>query len=177
MVDIVLPEPVYQAANQSKALQIGNGPWDEIVELVYNPNPADPSLELVKVIELMNAVKGERWAKFLFLEQLLPMLESLPAEAWEIAKSQMSAIMIVNPADFLTKVHCPVLAIFGEQDTSVPVQRSIALYNRYLKEAGNENVTIKVFPNADHSIHINADFAPGYFETINNWLFNTVSQI
>ena len=172
MVDIVLPEPAYQTSSQAEAMRLADGPWNEIMELVYSPNPTDPSLELAKVIEVMNAIKKERWAKFLELEQILPILESVPPEAWEIAKSQLSAIMNVNSANLLTKVHCPVLAIFGERDTCVPVQRSIVLYKRYLKEAGNENVTIKVFPNADHHMHVNGDFAPGYFETINNWLFN-----
>ena len=97
-------------------------------------------------------------------------LESLPPQAWELAKSQMSALMIVNPADFLTKVHSPVLALFGERDTFIPVHKSIILYKRFLKAAGNENVTIRIFPDADHGIQVNGEFAPGYFETMNNWL-------
>ncbi|MCK4901017.1 MAG: prolyl oligopeptidase family serine peptidase [Anaerolineales bacterium] len=113
------------------------------------------------------------WTEFLHLEQqVLPMFESLPPEAWEGAKAQMRAVMDVNPADFLTKVHCPVLAIFGEADTSVPVDKSVALYKQYLSEAGNEAVTIKVFPKAGHTIKVDDEYASGYFETINTWLAN-----
>ena len=170
MVDIVLLEPIYQTSNQAEAERLGDGPWVEIMELICSPNPVDPELELVRTIEVMNRIKDERWAKFLHLGQLLPMLESLPPEAWGSAKAQLRALMNVNPADYLTKVHCPVLAIFGERDTSLPVQKSIDHYERYLEEAGNENVTIELFPDADHAIHVNGDFAPGYFETINSWL-------
>ncbi len=170
MADIVLAEPVYQTTNQSDAKRLGTGPWDEVMELVYGRFPIDPIIEYRKVIKLLNAIKDEPWTKFLHLEQVLPMFEGLPPEAWEMAKTQMRAVINVNPADFLTKVRCPVLAIFGEKDTSVPVQKSIALYKKYLQEAGNEDVTIELFPDADHGIQVNNDFAPGYFETINNWL-------
>lgn len=93
-------------------------------------------------------------------------------EAWEIAKSQIRAVMDINPADYLTKVHCPVLAIFGEADTSVPVDKSVALYKQYLGEAGNKTVTIEVFPKANHTIHVGKEFAPDYFELMINWLKN-----
>jgi len=78
--------------------------------------------------------------------------------------------MVVDPGDFLTKVHCPVLAIFAEKDTSIPVNKSIAIYKEYLHEAGNEDVTIELFPDADHTIQIDGDFAPGCYETVNSWL-------
>ena len=87
-----------------------------------------------------------------------------------MAKSQMRAIMEVNPAQFLSKVRCPVLAIFGEADTSIPVNKSVALYEKYLQEAGNEDVTIERFPDADHTIQVDGEFAPGYFKAINSWL-------
>ncbi|MCP4415030.1 MAG: GNAT family N-acetyltransferase [Chloroflexi bacterium] len=170
MADIVLVESVYQIANQSEAKRLGAGPWDEVVGLVYGRSPIDPIIEYRKVIKLLNTIKDKPWTKFLYLEQVLPMFEGLPPEAWEMAKGQMRAVMNVNPADFLTKVRCPVLAIFGEKDRSVPVEKSIALYKKYLQEAGNKDVTIELFPDADHVIQVNDDFAPGYFEIINNWL-------
>ncbi len=170
MADIVLIEPAFQEVNQSEARRLGNGPWSDVVELAYSPSPVDPGVELGKVIELMNAIKDERWTKALYLDQMLPMFESLPPQAWGMAKGQMRAVMDVNPADFLTKVHCPVLAIFGADDTSVPVDKSVALYKQYLGEAGNEAVTIKVFPNASHTIRVGEAYAPGYFELMLGWL-------
>jgi len=176
MVDIVLVEPKYKTINQSETMRLGDHPWNGILNLVYGSDPVDPIFEFAKVIEALNAVKDERWTKFLHLDQVLPMFESLPPQAWEMAKGQMMAVLDVNPADFLTKVHCPILAIFGEADTSVPVEKSVALYKKYLYEAGNEAITIKVFPNASHAIKVDNEYAPGYFETINNWLRMRMDQ-
>ena len=170
MVDIVLTEPVYAALNQSEAERLGFGPWDQIMALVYDSDSVDPTVEFERVLNMFRAAKAERWTEFLHLDQVLPMLESLPPQAWEMVKGQMRAVLEVNPADFLSKVHCPVLAIFGEADTSIPVEKSVSLYKKYLGEAGNEAVTIKVFPQASHTIQIDDAFAPGYFETINKWL-------
>jgi dienelactone hydrolase len=170
MVDIVLEEPVYQMANQSDAMLLGAGLWDELLEMLYGDHPRDPIIEYGMVIELFNAVKDEPWTEFLYLDRLLSMFESLPPKAWETAKSHMRAMMVVDPGDFLTKVRCPVLAIFGEKDTQIPVNKSIALYKAYLQEAGNEDVTIELFPDADHMIQVGGDFASGYYESVNRWL-------
>jgi alpha-beta hydrolase superfamily lysophospholipase len=98
------------------------------------------------------------------------MFENLPPQAWETVKEQMRVVQEVDPVDFLTKVYCPVLAIFGEADTSIPVGKSVSRYKQYLREAGNEDITIRLFPKASHTIKVEDDFAPGYFDTINNWL-------
>jgi fermentation-respiration switch protein FrsA (DUF1100 family) len=98
------------------------------------------------------------------------MLNNVPPQAWEMVKSQMRAVMTVNPADFLTKVRCPVLAIFGENDTSIPVDKSEAIYKQYLGEGGNEALTIKIFPHASHTIRVDETFAPGYFDLMLDWL-------
>ena len=170
MADIVLSVPVYQTINQSETERLGAGPWIEIVEFIYGSDPIDPIIEFQKVIELLNTIKAETWTKYLHLDQVIPMFVNLPPQAWEMAKDQMRAVLEVNPADFLTQVHCPVLAIFGEADTSIPVAKSASLYKQYLGEAGNTAVTIKIFPQASHTIHVGEEFAPGYFDTISSWL-------
>lgn len=170
MVDIVLIEPVYQKVNRSESQRLGEGPWSEMVELTYGPKPGDLSAELGKVIDILKSIQDERWTMALHLEQVLPMVINLQPQAWGMVKAQMGAVMDVNPANYLTKVHCPVLAIFGEKDTSIPVEKSIAIYKQYLGEAGNKAITIKVFPNASHAIRIGETFAPGYFELMSSWL-------
>lgn len=168
MMDIVISAPMFREVNVSESRWLGGGPWSELVELTYNP--IEPVAEHGKVVEVLLSIKDERWAKFLHLDEVLPMLESFPPQAWGMVKEQMRAVMEVDPADFLTKVCCPVLAIFGEKDTSIPVAKSAALYKRYLHEAGNEAVTIKVFPNASHTIRVGETFADGYFDGMVKWL-------
>jgi dienelactone hydrolase len=170
MADMVLSEPIYREANIADSRLLGEGPWSKMVELAYRPSPVDPGSELGSVIEMLERIKDEPWAPPLHLDQVLPMLNSLPPQAWGMAKTQMRAVMQIDPANFLTKVHCPVLAIFGEADTSIPVAKCAVLYQRYLEEAGNQALTIKIFPKASHTIRTGETFASGYFELMVDWL-------
>ena len=63
-----------------------------------------------------------------------------------------------------------MLAIFGDKDTSIPVEKSVRLYEQYLRQAGNEAFTLAVFPNASHTIRVGETFADGYFELMVKWL-------
>lgn len=175
MVDIVLSAPMYREVNLSESRRLGDGAWSELTELTYSANLVDLGTEHGKAVEILRSIKDERWTKFLHLDEVLPMLESCPPQAWEMVKAQMQAVMNVNPADFLTKVRCPVLAIFGEKDTSIPVEKSVTLYKQYLHEAGNI-ATIHVFPNASHTIHVGGEFADGYFDVMMDWLGNQAAK-
>src|SRR4029453_12518284 len=87
--------------------------------------------------------------------------------------------MAYNPMPALEKVRCPVLAVFGELDTLTPVAETTANYQKGLGKAGNKDVTIKVFPNADHAllvwpkpdgqVHWPA-LAAGYLDAMTNWI-------
>src|SRR5574339_127645 len=135
MVDVLLDEPMYQQINLAESDRLGDGPWREMTELVYSPNPKDPAVEFEQVIKIFKSVNKERWAEFLYLYQVLSMFDKMPPQAWGNVKAQIRAVTIVDPADYLVRIHVPVLAIFGENDTSVPVEKSIAAYKKYLGEA------------------------------------------
>lgn len=170
MIDIVMVEPRYRQVNQSESQRLGVGAWSELTALTYGVRPSDPAVELGRAVQILNSIKDERWAQFLHLDEVLAMLSSLPPQAWEMAKAQMRAVMDVNPADFLTKVRCPVLAIFGEKDTSIPVERSVRLYEQYLRAAGNQALTLHVFPDASHTLRVGQEYADGYFDLMVSWL-------
>jgi len=172
MVDLLLDEPVYEQINLAEANRLGIGPWREMTELAYGSEPEDLALEFEQVKKTLNSIEQEPWAEFLYLEQLLPLFDSMPPEAWGTVKAQLKAVQIVDPADYLVQIHVPVLAIFGEKDTFIPVERSIPIYQRYLGEAGNQAFTYKVFADADHGLHVGEKFAEGYFELMLDWLRN-----
>lgn len=76
------------------------------------------------------------------------------------------------------RVRCPVLAIYGDADTSsgkpAPL---IEIIRAGLAKAGNTNFLFKIIPNADHSLFetrqhgvASRAFAPGYLETLTSWL-------
>lgn len=172
MVDIVLDEPMYHQVNLAEANRLGAGPWRAMTELAYGPEPEDLAVEFEQVKKTLKSIQQERWAEFLYLDQLLPLFEGIPPEAWGTVKAQLRAVTIVDPAEYLARIHVPVLAIFGEKDTSVPVEKSIPIYQEYLGQAGNQDFTYKVFANADHGLHVGEEFADGYFELMQEWLRN-----
>jgi pimeloyl-ACP methyl ester carboxylesterase len=72
-----------------------------------------------------------------------------------------------DPQAYLTQVRCPVLAFFGEEDLLQPSQRSAALYEMYLTQAGNEQFEIVMLPGVGHSIDV---LTPGYWDVLSRWL-------
>jgi pimeloyl-ACP methyl ester carboxylesterase len=172
MVDVLLSKPMYEQINLAESNRLGDGPWRAMTELAYSPQPKDLTVEFVQVVKILKSIKDERWARFLYLDQLLSMFDNMPPQAWGTAKAQMRAVMIVDPAEYLVRIHVPVLAIFGEDDTLIPVEKSVTLYKKYLGEAGNQAFTYKVFANADHGIRIGERFADGYFDLMVDWLRN-----
>ena len=100
----------------------------------------------------------------------------------------------VNARHALRNTHCPVLAIWGDKDLYVDVDESHEIYTEELKKAGNHDVTLKIFPNANHSlitahrkqlVHEGASswwiilkytalgkdaFVDGYFDLLLHWL-------
>jgi uncharacterized protein len=81
---------------------------------------------------------------------------------------------------YLHSVRCPVLACYGENDTVVPPAQNAQQLQNILTKSGNNNVTVKTFPDADHRIEmpmiINADtvrwpqLSPDYLRAIDQWL-------
>jgi len=84
-----------------------------------------------------------------------------------------------DPTVALRSLAVPALFIFGEKDALVPVERSVAIIRRTLTNAGHRAFSIVVFPGADHRISVSSDggriLAPGYLDTIENWLRRTLN--
>jgi dienelactone hydrolase len=85
-----------------------------------------------------------------------------------------------DPVPVLQQVRCPVLAVLGAKDTFVPAERSAQIWRESLAKAGNKDVTIKVFPDGDHSLIAcktgglretarAKGFVPGYLDTLREW--------
>lgn len=125
------------------------------------------------VAELQSKVEKEAW---------LAPLGKLDQEAHEFLKANA----FFSPCSLLERITCPVLAIFGDKDTIVDFRESARVYAQVLRRAGGRDVTIKIFPNADHVIFPSRTgggkeleqsfgrpvkvFAPGYLEAMGDWL-------
>jgi pimeloyl-ACP methyl ester carboxylesterase len=96
-----------------------------------------------------------------------------------------------DSTDWWSRVRCPVLVLYGDRDVSTGAPEPlITIIRRGLAAAGNNDVTVRVFPDADHSLRrlrsatqkpdgarekeppkgAGPDFVSGYLETMTDWL-------
>ena len=171
LIDWQLSEPMFQEENETDAEVLGDGPWTRLAELVYDLGDINPVERLEVGIEIVKSVQDELWTEALYLRQLyIPRFESITG----ITPEQLGALQAVadenlrtDPIDFLTQVRTPILAFFGEEDLNVDSERSAALYEEYLSQAGNADFTIVVIPDVGHGIAVST---PGYWNTLSDWL-------
>ncbi|MBX3042499.1 MAG: alpha/beta fold hydrolase [Candidatus Kapabacteria bacterium] len=60
------------------------------------------------------------------------------------------AFMRLEPTDYLKHVKCPVFALNGEKDLQVPPKENLSAIENSIKSNGNNNVTVKEYPNLNH---------------------------
>ncbi len=90
-------------------------------------------------------------------------------------------VYIENFPQLLSKVNCPVLAIYGEGDSQVDWRASKQLYEDVYQDSGN--LTIQTFTDCNHILRkcktcgwkedlskFEWAFCDGYFETMEQWL-------
>jgi pimeloyl-ACP methyl ester carboxylesterase len=168
LIDWQLSNPIYREVNEADAQRLGDGPWSSFIQLVYESGAITPAEGLQAEIKILESIQDESWAKSLYLRTLvLPQLRSISPDQMQALKAAADQSLLIDPKYFLPKVHCPVLAFFGQADRLLPAARSAALYELYLAEARNDNYKIFVFPGADHSLN---GLMPAYWETLSNWL-------
>ncbi|MEZ4622481.1 MAG: alpha/beta fold hydrolase [Caldilineaceae bacterium] len=94
----------------------------------------------------------------------------------------MRYFLMYNPAEDWAQIKAPVLALFGGLDTQVDQAQNRPAFEAALQKAGNADVTIKVFEEANHLFQqaktgspeeyatLPAEFVPNFLETIGVWL-------
>jgi len=110
------------------------------------------------------------------LEQILPSDENRPNWSW---------VATWDPVPSIAKVRCPVLLMFGDRDNNHPTEIAVTKWRDGLKQAGNENVTVMVFPGAGHGIRMRdshtgkgrAPFADGYEDAMVGWVWRHVVAV
>ncbi|WP_458095892.1 dienelactone hydrolase family protein [Roseomonas sp. WA12] len=73
---------------------------------------------------------------------------------------QASALTPRVPLDMAADVRCPILGLYGEADTGIPVE-GLRTMETQMREAG-KRFTLVVYPGAPHGFH--ADYRPSYRE-------------
>jgi pimeloyl-ACP methyl ester carboxylesterase len=93
---------------------------------------------------MIPAARGKSWYRFT--------LGGVPKESWLWEFTRLTTHF--DPLPVWRKVKCPTLLVFGELDPNYPVSKSAAIMEKALKEGGNKDVTIKIFPEANHSLKV-----------------------
>ncbi len=76
--------------------------------------------------------------------------EAFKTQARQVTSKWFRYFLTYNPTAHLKLVKCPVLAINVGKDLQVPPKENLAAIDKALREAGNENVTIKELPGLNH---------------------------
>lgn len=168
LIDWQLTDPIYRADTESSEAAIDAGPLADFSEIVYGSGDSTPLPSMDAVISILEQMQDEPWADALFLSELyLPRLRAATPEQAAAISAALSASLLTDPKDYMTRVECPVLAFFGENDIVQPSETSAALFEEYLAAAGNDDATIVVIPDVGHDIGWST---PGYSETVSSWL-------
>ncbi len=92
-----------------------------------------------------------------------------------------------DPEAVLSKLKCPLLALFGENDTLVPPAENLDRMKQYLKRAENSGAKIVVFDDVGHDLELSGALvgdrwswpeafwrwprsAPGYYDLVVDWI-------
>jgi pimeloyl-ACP methyl ester carboxylesterase len=143
--------------------------------------------EITEALEFMNlefevgrtAGNPERWTAALQQAKTKKWFDSVPnffADVNEL-RYYWRTLYSYDPAAALEKVHCPVLALFGDLDNSTPVHPSVS----NMQAALQKKLTVRIFPKGIHGLlegETGTDseipglkrFVPGLFETLTQWL-------
>jgi pimeloyl-ACP methyl ester carboxylesterase len=126
-----------------------------------------------------DAAPAKRWYKQV-KSQHDDLFGSLPTPA-EVNKPDNPSLrwfkreMNYDPVPTLRALRVPALFLFGGEDRMIPVEKSVAVIRKVLAESGNRDITVHVFPHADHVMFVTAgegagDVDPEYFSTMRAWL-------
>ena len=79
--------------------------------------------------------------------------------------------MDFDPLQPLSRVRCPVLALFGERDEWVPVKESIERFQSAAQTAGFD-LTVRRLPDTTHEplLASSGSISPLYEETLTTWI-------
>ncbi|MGH9907623.1 MAG: alpha/beta hydrolase [Pyrinomonadaceae bacterium] len=131
----------------------------------------------------LQSVLDQAWTKPWAASTILPRTAPTAAEQSTLLRWRN---LDFDPALSWGRIRVPVLAFFGERDNVVPVQQSVERIDRALKQARNADVTIKVYPGADHIIKLKPGAgsqwdwprpAPGYIDMMTDWTLRRVDVV
>ncbi|MCP2166690.1 alpha/beta hydrolase family protein [Goodfellowiella coeruleoviolacea] len=82
-----------------------------------------------------------------------------------------------DPVPALERVRQPVLGLWGARDKLTPAAESMRIFQDTFDRIGNTHYTLRVIPDAEHTMHRSPDgytkldeFGPGYLDLVGSWV-------
>ena len=156
-----------------------------------------PAADVQKGAEFMRlkyevARTGEGW------DELQSIMQKASAERWlgytappnnlDRLRQTYESVMTYDPVPALERLSIPILALWGGKDTFLPVPETVSAFKRAMAKSGNNNYTIKIYPNGSHSLLETAtgspstgsketNFSPGVWKLETDWLRKHVIEV
>ena len=109
--------------------------------------------------------RGEPW---------YPLVAVMRHSTWQSTWMDYGRDIDFDAEAVLERLEVPVLWLLGAQDPEVDAVQTAAVLDR-LRTHNNKDITVRVFPDADHQIELprrnprKPRYAPGYLETMVDW--------
>ncbi len=151
-------------------------------QIIYNIIKADTDLDLVKknlTLYFQSTAHNQPDAKNKTKEELGSQIK---ANVNAIASPWFHYFINYDPKINLKKVKCPVLVLNGEKDIQVTANLNTKAIENALKEGGNKNVKVQLFPNLNHLFQhcttctvveyseLEETFSPEVLKTMSDWI-------
>lgn len=128
---------------------------------------------------IIDRAKPNKWYAITDPDDRLSKLVRLPADAF-FALLETSSIFDDWERTFrfeADSIRCPVLAIWGTEDSFLPPHRSAERLKKFLAASPSADVSVMMFDGANHTLTIEGtqiEFVPGYFDSMSHWIHQHV---
>jgi fermentation-respiration switch protein FrsA (DUF1100 family) len=116
-----------------------------IYDIMEDEPDSGTAMELIR--EKVGQILAEQGAP---AEQTESVLSGLEGSLGGSSYNWLRYFMMSDPAQYLERIKCPVLALNGEKDCQVPGERNLKAISAGLEKGGNSEVTAKLLPGLNH---------------------------
>ncbi|MBQ0734193.1 alpha/beta hydrolase family protein [Aquimarina celericrescens] len=102
--------------------------------------------------------------------------EYVDAQVNGILRPWMENFLRYEPSNIIKDVKCPVFAINGSKDLQVLASQNLPEWKRILENSGNENITIREFPNLNHLFQNSETGLPEEYKNLDESFSNKVME-
>ena len=155
-----------------------NEPWDKLLEIAQlrlkklSDNDKKRVLNTFKLV--IHEFKDQNWFHSVDIGDSIQRTASLDTDHFfRILDMPRYSSDWDKSIQDVTGIRCPILAIWGEEDSFLPPVQSMARLKKSLDEMKHGEYKMKIFPEASHFLTVKdsrTTFVSGYLELMTDWI-------